>query len=206
MAFLKEQEQARVRDAVRRAESATSGQFVTVIASASDGYRFVPTFTAALIALSIPGIGMATELAWGQLYAIQIAVFFGLLLAFRWTPLKMQLIPKSVQLRRASRLAREQFMTLGLRRTPNRTGVLLFVSVAEQYVEIIADDGVQQIVSEELWQRIADDYLSKVRSGRVAEGMVLAIEQCMELMATHFPPGEHEKNLLPDHLIQIAPG
>jgi len=206
MAFLREQEQARVRDAVRRAESATSGQFVTVIASASDGYRYIPALTAALTALAIPGIGLATELAWGQLYVIQIAVFFGLMLAFRSTSLRIKLIPKSVKIRRASRLAREQFMTLGLRRTRNRTGVLLFVSVAEQYVEIIADDGVRQVVSEELWQKIADDYRAAVHDGRVAEGMVIAIDRCTELMAKHFPPGKDEKNLVPDYLIQIAPG
>ena len=33
-----------------------------------------------------------------------------------------------------------------------------------------------------------------------------AIDQCTELMAQHFPPGNNEQNLLPDHLIQIAPG
>lgn len=206
MAFLSEQEQARVRDAVRRAESATSGQFVTVIASASDGYRFIPTLWAALIALAIPGIGLATGYSYGPLYALQVVAFFVLALGFRWMPLRISLIPKSVKLRRASRLAREQFMTLGLHRTPDRTGVLFFVSVAEHYVEILADDGVAQVVDEGQWRQIVDEYLEAVRKGRVGEGMVLAIDDCTELMANHFPPGEVEHNLLPDHLIQIAPG
>jgi putative membrane protein len=206
VAFLREQEQARVRDAVRRAESATSGQFVTVIASAADGYRFIPTLTAALVALAIPGIGQATELAWGQLYGIQIAVFSAMFLAFRWIPLRMKLIPESVKLRRASRLAREQFMTLGLHRTPNRAGVLFFVSAGENYVEILPDEGVAQAVDESLWGPILDEYLATVRKGHVGEAMATAIDRCTELMAKHFPPGDNEKNLLPDHLIQIAPG
>jgi putative membrane protein len=206
MAFLSEQEQARVRDAVRRAESATSGQFVTVIASAADGYRFIPTLWAALIALAVPGVGLVAGVAYAPLYALQVIVFFTLALALRWMPLRMKLIPESVKLRRASRLAREQFITLGLHRTPNRTGVLFFVSVAEHYVEILADDGVAQAVDEGLWRQIVGDYLDAVRIGRVGEGMVKAIDDCTELMAKHFPPGEDEKNLLPDHLIQIAPG
>jgi putative membrane protein len=206
MAFLPDQEQARVRDAVRRAESATSGQFVTVIASAADGYRFIPTLTAALVALAIPGIGLISGVSFERLYALQLAVFFGLILAFRSVPLRIRLIPESVKRRRASRLAREQFMTLGLHRTPNRAGVLLFVSVAENYVEILADEAVAQTVDEGVWRQIVDECLAAVRMGRVGEGMATAIDRCTELMARHFPPGEDEKNLLPDHLIQIAPG
>lgn len=204
MAFLTDQGQARVRDAIRRAESATSGQFVTVIASASDGYRYLPTLWAALISLAVPGVGLPTGVPFEQLYALQVAVFFALILGLRWTPIKMRLIPKSVQLLRASRLAREQFNTLGLHRTPNRTGVLFFVSVAEHYVEILADDGIAEVVNEELWRQIVDEYIIAVHEGRVAEGMVTAINDCSTLMAKHFPPGGERENLLPDHLIQIA--
>ena len=206
MAFLTEQEQARVRDAVRRAETATSGQFVTVIASAADGYRFLPTLWAALVTLAIPGIGLVAGLPFAPLYSAQVIVFFGLAAILRWAPLRAALVPRSVKLRRASRLAREQFMTLGLHRTPNRAGVLFFVSVAERFVEILADDGVAEVVHEDRWRQIVDDYLQAVREGRVGEGMVSAIDRCTDLMAKHFPPGEHETNLLPDHLIQIAPG
>jgi putative membrane protein len=206
MAFLTEQEQARVRDAVRRAETATSGQFVTVIASASDGYRSIPTLTAALLSLAVPGIGLAAGFGFELLYALQVAVFFALLLAFRWMPLRIMLIPKSVQRRRAWRLAREQFATLGLHRTPNRAAVLFFVSAAEHYVEILADEAVAQGVDEELLREIVEAYVADVREGHVAEGMVAAIDHCTELMAAHFPPGEDETNLLPDHLIQISPG
>ncbi len=206
MAFLSEQEQARVRDAVRRAESATSGQFVTVIASAAEGYRFIPTLVAALVALAIPGIGLLAGIGYERLYAYQVAAFFGLLFAFRWMPLRIKLIPEPVKFRRASRLAREQFMTLGLHRTPNRAGVLFFVSAAESYAEILADEGVARLVDERVWRQIVDEYLATVRRGHVGEGMVTAIDRCTELMAKHFPPGEEEPNRLPDHLIEIAPG
>jgi putative membrane protein len=205
MAFLSEQEQARVRDAIRRAESATSGQFVTVIASAADGYRFFPTLCAALVALAIPGIGLLAGFPFEPLYALQVATFFGLILVFRLTRLRVLLVPKTVKRRRAARLAQEQFMTLGLHRTPNRAAILFFVSVAEDYVEILPDEGVAEVVDEGVWRRIVDEYVDAVREGLVGAGMVRAIDDCTELMAKHFPPAEDKKNLLPDHLIQIAP-
>jgi len=102
MAFLSEPEQARVRDAVRRAEEATSGEFVTVIASASDGYRYVPTLWAALIALSIPGVGLLIGVPFESLYALQIAAFLVLAPILRWTPVKMRLIPRDAARRRAA--------------------------------------------------------------------------------------------------------
>jgi putative membrane protein len=206
MAFLSEPEQARVRDAVRRAEKATSGEFVTVIASAADGYRYVPTLWAALIALGIPGVGLLLGYSFEPLYALQIAAFFALLLLLRWTPMKMRLIPRDVARRRAARLAQEQFITLGLHRTPNRAGILLFVSVAEQHVEILVDDGISELVERGVWEQIVDESIAAVREGRVGEGMVIAIDRCTELMARYFPPVEGEENRLPDHLIQIAPG
>jgi putative membrane protein len=206
MAFLSEPEQARVRDAVRRAEEATSGEFVTVIASASDGYRYVPTLWAALIALSIPGVGLLIGVPFESLYALQIAAFLVLAPILRWTPVKMRLIPRDAARRRAARLAQEQFITLGLHRTTNRAGILLFVSVAEQYVDILVDEGIGELVDKDVWKQIVDESLAAVREGRVGEGMVIAIDRCTDLMARYFPPVEGKENLLPDHLIQIAPG
>ena len=82
----------------------------------------------------------------------------------------------------------------------------MFVSVAEQYVEIVVDDGIAEVVDAGDWEQIVDEFVAAVRDGRVGRGMVIAINRCTDLMAEHFPPGENEKNLLPDHLIQIAPG
>ena len=80
------------------------------------------------------------------------------------------------------------------------------MSVAEHYVEILVDDGIAELVDAGVWEQIAEESAAAVREGRLGAGMVIAISRCTELMAQHFPPGADQKNLLPDHLIQLAPG
>ncbi len=93
---------------------------------------------------------------------------------------------------------------LGLHRTKARAGLLLFVSLAERHVEIIADDGVQaHMQGNAVWEGIVADFVTHVRSGRVADGFVGAIDACAETLAEHFPRGPDDENELPDHLIEI---
>jgi len=56
MAFLSEVEKQSITASIQRAESGSDVEIVTVIATSSDGYRYITTLWAALIALSIPGL------------------------------------------------------------------------------------------------------------------------------------------------------
>ncbi len=205
MALLTEVDRKRIRDAVEAAEDATAGEFVTVIARRADTYPFIPLIVAALVTLLVSGLALIVwpTLSAGQLYVGQVILFVLLALVFRWPPLTILLIPKAIRQARASRLARELFMRLELSATEERTGVMLFVSAAEHYVEIIADRGVHQHVSNEDWQHIVDGFIKRVRAGAVADGFVEAIDACVALMAHHLPPRPGQQNRLPDHLIEI---
>lgn len=205
MALLDTQQRANLQAAVERAEAATSGEFVTVLASAADRYTYIPTLWAALIALVLPVPLVQAGLEWPQAYLVQVGVFFALAALFRWGPVKMRLIPVEVKRRRAYRLAREQFISLGLHLTPRRAGVLFFVSVAERYVEILADQGVAERVDDGQWQVVVDEFVAAARSGDAAAGMTTAVERCAALMAEPFPPEPQSINRLPDHLMEIDP-
>ncbi len=205
MAFLTKSEKQRLAQAVAQAEAGTSGEFVTVIAGAADDYLYVPLLWAALSALALPGLisvsGIGMLIDHG--YLIQIIAFFALALAFQWRPLKMRLLPRNLKYARAHRLAQEQFFVQGLRMTRERTGVLLFVSVAEHYVEIIADQGIHAVVPAGTWDQIVAQLLEEVKAGRVAEGFIAAVDACGKLLAEHFPAREDDRNELPDRLIEI---
>jgi putative membrane protein len=137
------------------------------------------------------------------LYSAQLATFLGLALLFRWTPLKMCLIPKWVKHQRASRLAREQFFVRGLHMTREHTGVLLFASVAERYVEIIADRGINEKVKADAWEAIVAQFVERVKRGEITEGFLVAIAACGQPLAAHFPRPEDDRNELPNRLIEI---
>jgi len=205
MTFLTEEEKRRLRERIEAAERRTSGELVTVIARASDPYPFIPLLWASVVALSLPPLislaGWWVDLPTVSL--IQLTAFLILSLLFRWPPLKMRLIPKRTKLRRAARAAREQFLAKGVHHTKERSGVLIFVSVAEHYVEILADQAINAKVAQEDWDAIVAAFVQAVKRGEVAVGFEQAVDACGTLLATHFPAAPGERNELPDHLIEL---
>jgi putative membrane protein len=108
-----------------------------------------------------------------------------------------------VQHQRAHFVALEQFLLQNLHATQEGTGVLLFVSVAEHYVEIIADKGINDRAAPGSWDSLVSDFVAQVRRGRVADGFVQAIEGCGDLLEAHFPATGCDRNELPNNLIEI---
>lgn len=206
MAFLTDADRARIEQAVEAAETKTSGEFMAVIAEESDDYLYIPTLVAAGLVLVVSGLALLVwppTLGVGAFYAGQVVAFIALSLVFRWTPLKMALIPPAVRRQRASGLAHQMFLDLGLTTTQKRTGVMLFVSAAEHYVEIIADRGVQQALDNAVWERIVSEFIAEVKAGCAADGCVAAIDACAEVMAEHHPWRPDDENELPNRLVEI---
>jgi putative membrane protein len=189
--------------AVRAAEARTSGQIVCVLAKRSAAIGGEATLLAAALALLTPWPLLAfTQMPAQHIYAIQAAVFALALLIFAWTPLGLALMPRALKRRQAFRVAAEQFYILGMTRTRHRTGVLIFVSMAEHYARIIADDGLNGGVSEREWQETVDELTSYLRAHQVTEGFLEAIRRTGDLLA-RAAPSDGGGNDLPDRLIKI---
>jgi putative membrane protein len=92
-----------------------------------------------------------------------------------------------------------------LQHTELRTGVLIFVSVAERYAEVLADAGIAQKVPVEVWDSAVKGLLSDIRAGRAADGFVKVIETCATTLAEHFPPGAINRNELPNAIVELWP-
>jgi putative membrane protein len=81
--------------------------------------------------------------------------------------------------------------------------VLIFVSVAERYVEILADEGIHQRMPAGAWDQIVTDFTAQVRAGRIAAGFLQAIDACGARLIEHFPARAGDRNELPDRLIEL---
>ena len=206
MALLSEADRKRIEAAISDAESRTTAELVTVIADASGRYRYMPTLVAASAVFVLSGLVLLLPIPrhFGAFYAGQVFGFIGLTLALNWRPLRFRIVPRSVKRRQAHLLAHEQFLDLGLSSTSDRTGLMLFVSVAEHYVEIIADRGIREKVDDTVWRAIVDAFILEVRAGRIADGFVHAIAACTDVLAEHFPWHEGDRNELPNQLIEIC--
>lgn len=180
----------RISGAISRAEEQTSGEIVCALARRSSDYAYVPPLWAAFVALVAPWpMALFTDLSTRTIYAAQIAIFIVSAAVISWPPLRLLLTPRIVKRRRAQRAAIEQFFTRGVAGTKGRTGVLIFVSFAEHYARIVADDGLAGKISDDEWRAALAPLLASMREGRCADGFVAAIEECAKLLARHAPPG-----------------
>jgi putative membrane protein len=204
MTLLTELEARQVAEAISEVERRTDAELVAVLARQADDYRYIPTLWAALVALVSPGIILFLPfwLEVAEVLVVQLIVFVLMVLILRFPPVMRRIIPSSVRNWRASNLARRQFLENNLHHTKGETGVLIFVSEVERYVEIIADRGVTPFVSDSDWEEVVNDFTRLVHEGKTLEGFLHTVEKCGNLLAEHIP-ATSEKDELPNHLILL---
>jgi putative membrane protein len=202
MEFTKEDHDA-IANAIREVEKRTSGQIVCVLAHASSAYAHIPILWSSVLALLTPWpLIYLTQWSVQRIFLLQVLVFLIAGIAFSWMPLRLLLVPRALQRARAHRAALEQFVLRRISRTRNRNGVLIFVSLAEHYVRIIADEGIAQKVQGSEWEAAIEALTAHLRNGRIAAGFIAAIERCGTVLAEYAPP-DGSANELPDRLYVI---
>lgn len=210
MIALTAQDRSDIAEAVRKAELNTSGEIFCVLARRSDSYFFEAAFILMLAGL-FAGLGLAilTEYLWMSIrlpffVLIQIAsALCALIVLYAFPALRLLLIPKLVLFRTAHENAQRQFMTRNVHHTQGRTGVLIFVSLAEHYATLIADSAIDDQVDQAEWNRLVADLVNEVQRGELAKGYIGAIEQAGRLLAAKFPRHLEDRNELDDHIVII---
>ncbi len=205
MGLLNRADAERVSKAIAAVEAETDAELVTVLAERSDDYRYIPLLWAAGAALLVPWALLLTPfwLDTQDVLLAQLGTFCVFAVVLRAPALLLRLIPRAVREWRASGLARRQFIEQNLHHTEGETGLLIFVSEAEHYVEILADRGISRHVSDEVFQSLVVGFTASVRAGLVTEGFITCIEACGALLKQHVPK-THDKDELPNHLVILG--
>jgi putative membrane protein len=204
--MIPESDKARIADAIRAVEAKTSGEIYCVIAQHASDYRLVPILWASALALLVPlPLIYLTDWPVELIYICQLAVFLIAAVALSHPWLRYHIVPRTTKHNRAHAAAVRQFWSHGLDVTDNRTGVLIFAAAAERYAEIIADVGINQKVSPDVWNDAMAALIAGIKEGRPTEGFIDAIEKCGEVLIEHFPlpPGAKNLNQLPNRLVEI---
>ena len=195
----------RVAETIKNVEAGTDAEVVTVLAREADNYLYISTLWAAFLALLLGPLlqFLPWWLEYRQAFTLQWILFIVLAVVFRWRPLTMRLVPKKVKYWRASNLARREFLEQELHSTKGRLGLLIFVSQAEHYVEILADRGLAEHITNENWQEIVENFIREIKRGKTGEAFIHCIEKCGELLQEAAPLTEI-KNELPNHLVILG--
>lgn len=205
MPHLSPEDREKLREAVRAAERRTRAEFVLVIARRADPYLFLTLAIAAVAALLVPGILWAAAIttSFPILYVLQLGVFAVLAGLLRLPSLWRLAVPAALAEARGRFLAHNLFHRLGLHRTRERTGILVFVALAEHYVEIIADEGADKAVPPATWQEIIQVATDRVRRDGPVSGFSLALDMLGNVLAEALPRRADDMNEIPDRLIEL---
>jgi putative membrane protein len=214
----------RISKASTAAEAASDGEIVAVTTPLSDSYHDVALHWALvpLFAVLAWAAWRPTALEWwyrllfggwqpdpsmGELLTL-LLVFAALkftiaLLILKWMPLRLALTPAATKHRRVRRRAVTIFKAAAERRTENRAGILIYLSMGEHRAEIVADEAITKVTTPETWGEAMATLLADVREGRPGEGICAAIEQIGSVLAEHFPKTATNPNEIPDKLIEL---
>ena len=224
IAPMSEADRARVGAAVTAVECTTAGEVVTIVTEQSDDYAEIALIwcaAAGFLALAALALfpdfylgiydrltgGWAQEWHPREIFAVALVVaslkFGGMWLLQLWRPLRLLLVPGPVKHHRVRSRAITCFKVGAERRTSGRTGILIYLSMRERRAEIVADESIAAKVAPEVWGDAMAAMIAHIREGRIADGMVAAIEQVGAVLAAQLPRAEGDTNELPDRLIEV---
>jgi uncharacterized membrane protein len=96
--------------------------------------------------------------------------------------------------------ARKEFVRLGMTKTRQRNGVLIFLVPLCQQFAIVGDIGVHEKCGDVLWQEIAANMSELLRKGEFTAAILMAIQKVGDALAQHFPHRRDDQNELPNRI------
>jgi putative membrane protein len=213
-----EGEKKAISAAVAEAEASTSGEIVPVVATACGRYDRAEDIVGLLSGLLVLAAGwlfcpyVHPDACWGSgallsstglipaLVCVLAGFIAGSALATRIPALRLPFIPAREMDEEVQRAAWAAFAEFRLRRTRDSTGILIFASLYERRVVVIADDGVAKRTGQGTWEDVRDRVIDGLRRNEPAEGLKAGIQKCGEILAKHCRREADDRNELSNEL------
>ena len=96
--------------------------------------------------------------------------------------------------------AKKQFTGLGMEKTAERNGVLIYIAPKSQMFAVVGDSGVHAKCGEHFWDATATQMRSLLKEGKFTEALISAIQSIGEVLKQHFPRGSDDRNELPNQI------
>jgi len=217
---LKKADFSAIETALRTAETTTSGEIALAATAESDNYFFYELLASVLIgalcfAVLLPLqnqiYSVLSQFFWEpalwKTTAITGAISFGITALFfliaNIPAIDRLIIPQSIRSRMVYLRALRHFVESGTYATVNRTGILIFVSLMEHEVRIIADSAISTRIPQDRWDQIAETVAKGVKNASLSVALIEAIGICGTLLTEHFPAEQHNPNELVDGLVLL---
>lgn len=212
-----------IRKAVHEAEAKTSGEIALAAIPESSDYSFRELLAsvilgafafAAMLPFHDAVIAFLDRAFWHlpgwyvtAFYGIAFFAVIGISFLFANLPaIDRIVVPRHERSRAVYERAIRHFAESGVYATRERTGILVFVSLMEREVRIVADSGISAKIAQGEWDSIAQELALGIKAGKANEALETTVRRCGELLASHFPTRRDNPNELPDGLVILEAG
>lgn len=226
--MLDKDDHARISDAITQAENRTSGEIFCVLTHEVSRYREVPLAWATVAALLLPPVLVLAGLhrlalasifsSWTEDSArameslilraltayslVQAGIFLCVAIVFAIPSVRRLVTPRFLKRHRVRQAARHHFAAAGARLSHAEPHILIFASLRDRQVELVAHDAIHNAVGDQVWNDAVAAVIEGMRQGRPGDGFVKAIGICGAALAQHFPPDGAPRNQLPNTILE----
>ena len=218
----------RVTAAIAEVERKTSGEIFCVLAQEVSRYREVPLTWAAVAALAVPPVLVLSglhRLAMADIFSswtddsvrsvegvilralstytlLQAGIFLCVALIVALPRVRRFMTPRFLKRHRVRQVARHHFAASGARLSQAEPHILIYASLKDRQVELVAHRAIHEAVGEGPWNAAVEAVIEGMKSGKSADGFIQAIEICGAALAMHFPPSGSPRNAFPNSILE----
>jgi|SRR5882672_3198808 len=187
-------------DCVRKIETTTDAELVLVVRARSGSYRQADYLFGALLAFAGLLFLLFSPFDFHQYWvAIDVPLLFllGTLIASRSNWIRRLLTTRKHRNEAVRTAAAAMFYEAGIANTNAEMGVLIYLSILERRLELIADRGVLRGVNALEWNQILFD-LREAGTKSEPRSLLAGLAKLGTLLSRHLPATGENPNELPD--------
>jgi putative membrane protein len=202
--FLTASERLTIEKTVKQAEATTSGEIVVMAVWSSSNYPAAIMATSGAISLMLAIGGtllLRNENMWMFLALFALCFIVAHEAVKRIPALKRPFVNRKEIAEEVEEAAIRAFYLRKVHETRDRTGILIYISLFEHCVRVLADSGIDAKVGKHAWEEVVATIIKGIGEKRQGAAICKAVEQCGKLLSQHFPRRSDDRNELDDVMI-----
>ncbi len=191
-----------LNNTIQDIENQSVVEIITIIEPQSNPYKDISLWAAFLLMSGLYTFFMFAPAEFNVylIYFFTVLSFPAMFLFFEIVPkLKRPFLQKEQTRKKVEIMARAIFQKIGMHHTEQKIGVLVYVSVLEKQVKIIADRGAEVSVPQEVWSEIQTKLDAIFTKPNPAEALLTSLTEIKPYFSEYLPPIENDINELPDN-------
>lgn len=201
--FLSDSAKSALTDAIKEVESQSCVEVCVAVRPRSAGYWHAPLLTSLLSLVAAQAFMLFSQFEFSVSAIFIDPILTAILVGGASVvilPLRRWLTPARVRDAAVLKAAHAAFYEQGIRMTSDRIGILVYFSLLERRIEIVADIGVRSTLDDDVWARAVKHVRETFENGGSAEEVAAAIKTWGPICAPLLPRAENDVNELPDEV------